>query len=357
VDVDSRLVGVVDVLKLTYATLEQINSMNEESGGEGGGPMWNRFWNSFGQTGSAAGGGGDDNESAMSGSHRPSEMHEPQTPSKYNPSADMSSDLHPNDSASAVGGTRANDDAMSGVNYPSGIAPAAAAEVDDGTYLFKFVTPSGRTHRFQARYDSFETIREIVTIKLESDPFFEELPAPTVAEPAEGEEAAPQPPKPSAPDANDFTLAYTDDEEDVVLITADGDVLDAVQVARKQGRDRVVLLLQGGRGWEEAAARVGAPAASTTSANLTANSASKQRKAREAAEAQLQSVQEEEEREQEAEVGERAPTNAKKVSRTNKNKEEQEVLFGFLPKDLALPAAIGFLGVAVLVGIVVAKPK
>jgi hypothetical protein len=68
-------------------------------------------------------------------------------------------------------------------------------------------------------------------------------------------------------------------------------------------------------------------------------------------------VQEEEEREQEAEVGERAPTNAKKVARTNKNKEEQEVLFGFLPKDLALPAAIGFLGVAVLVGIVVAKPK
>ncbi len=35
----------------------------------------------------------------------------------------------------------------------------------------------------------------------------------------------------------------------------DGDVQDAVKVARQQGRDRVVLLLQGGRGWDEAAAR------------------------------------------------------------------------------------------------------
>ncbi len=72
VDVDSRLVGIVDVLKLTYATLEQINSMADEQGGDGGaagGPMWNRFWNSFGQTNSIAG----DDESAVSGSIRQSE--------------------------------------------------------------------------------------------------------------------------------------------------------------------------------------------------------------------------------------------------------------------------------------------
>ncbi|CEH14435.1 cbs-domain-containing protein [Ceraceosorus bombacis] len=353
VDVESRLVGVVDVLKLTYATLEQINSMNDESGGEGGGgPMWNRFWNSFGQSTSNVGGGADDTESAMSGSHRHESHDLPATPSKF----DISSDLHPNDSASAVGGPTQHDDAISGVNFPSGLNPAAAAEVDDGTYLFKFVTPSGRTHRFQARYDNFDTIREIILIKLESDPFFEaNVPAQAVTASDDGEQsAAPLATPITPPDANDFTLAYTDDEDDVVLITADGDVLDAVQVARKQGRDRVVLLLQGGRGWEEAAARAGAHAQATTSSNLSTAGAAHKRKAREAAEAQLQSVQEEEEREAEInEVGERATPS----SRKHRPKKEEELLFGFLPKDMALPAAIGFLGVAVLVGVVATRPR
>ncbi|KAI8977087.1 hypothetical protein BDF20DRAFT_821548, partial [Mycotypha africana] len=39
------VIGIVDVLKLTYATLEQINSIE---GNDGEGPMWGRFWDSFG---------------------------------------------------------------------------------------------------------------------------------------------------------------------------------------------------------------------------------------------------------------------------------------------------------------------
>ena len=41
---ENQIVGIVDVLKLTYATLEQINSMG--SGNEDGsntGPAWNKF--------------------------------------------------------------------------------------------------------------------------------------------------------------------------------------------------------------------------------------------------------------------------------------------------------------------------
>ncbi len=186
------------------------------------------------------------------------------------------------------------DDGASAIGLP---ASAAAVEADDGTYLFKFVTPSGRTHRFQARYDSYETIREIVCIKLGGDPFFDPTPssAPTVAAyNVDGESNADAQPAPAAnagegPDPNDFQLAYTDDEDDVVLITADGDVQDSVKVARKQGRDRVVLLLQGGRGWE---ARASASAA-TSAGGLAAK---KRQQARENAEAQLQSVAEEEEK-------------------------------------------------------------
>jgi hypothetical protein len=50
VETDGRLVAIVDVLKLTYATLEQMNAMageNVHSESEGG-PMWGRFFDSIG---------------------------------------------------------------------------------------------------------------------------------------------------------------------------------------------------------------------------------------------------------------------------------------------------------------------
>src|SRR5690349_24938744 len=55
-----EIVGMVDVLKLTYATLEQINTMGSA---EQEGPAWNKFWLSM----------DNDTESVMSGegSHRP----------------------------------------------------------------------------------------------------------------------------------------------------------------------------------------------------------------------------------------------------------------------------------------------
>lgn len=363
VDLGTRLVGVVDVLKLTYATLEQINSMNEDTGDGSAGPMWNRFW-ALGQAGTASVGGGDE-ESALSGSHRPSEAEVPDTPNRF--PADLNSDLHPNDSASAVGGRGPNDDGASGVGAPGA---ASAAEVDDGTYLFKFVTPSGRTHRFQARYDSFETIREVVCIKLSGDPFFDEDMAASGGDAQEdgaaGKAASP-------PDPNDFTLAYKDDEDDIVLMTADSDVQDSVKYARKQSRDRVVLLLQGSRGWTEAAARQdrASQASSAASAANTAAAASK-RRAREVLDAQLQSVEEEEEKEDEeapgdlsraldglSEAGAAAAEGSARKAAAAKNKKgsaaQDDLLFGFLPKDLALPAAIGFAGVAVLVGLVATR--
>lgn len=336
VDVDSRLVGVVDVLKLTYATLEQINSMNDGSNGDegGGGPMWNRFWNSFGQTSGSTGGAGgaEDNESAVSGSQQPSHAAPNDTPGRFS-QADLSSDLHPNDSASAVAH---GDDGASGVGLTNGHAAAAApVEVDDGTYLFKFVTPSGRTHRFQARYDSFETIREIVCIKLSGYPFFD---APL---PANLGEEAPAPTHP--PDPNDFNLAYTDDDDDLVLMTADSDVQDSVKVVRKQGKDRVVLLLQGGRGWEEASSR------------LQSGDKASRKKMKESMDKQLQSVQEEEEKENEEADGLKSISAARKKSSSAPPKGDEELLFGVLPKDLALPAAVGFLGVAVLAAVALTR--
>ena len=53
-ELHSEIVGMVDVLKLTYATLDQINSLGA---GESEGPAWNKFWLSM----------DNDSESMMSG--------------------------------------------------------------------------------------------------------------------------------------------------------------------------------------------------------------------------------------------------------------------------------------------------
>jgi hypothetical protein len=138
------------------------------------------------------------------------------------------------DDNSALGHSRFIDGLGSNAGLPYNAA------VDDGTYVFKFRTPSGRTHRFQSRHDNYEHMREIISNKLALDPFF------TSFEPKD--EFGPR------PDPSDYQLAYTDADEDVVLITSDSDVTDAVRMARSKNLDRVVLFIQGGKGWDDASA-------------------------------------------------------------------------------------------------------
>ncbi|KAI0662599.1 CBS-domain-containing protein [Cubamyces menziesii] len=254
VEADGRLVAIVDVLKLTYATLEQMNAMSAEAaGGENeaeGGPMWGRFFESLGAN--------EDTESMVSGSHYPNDT--PSRPRRF--SRSMShliqsphSEVHPNDSASVVDDDQ--DSALAGYpkheNVPSIVGPPAPIPpVDDGTYVFKFRTPSGRTHRFQARHDNVEILREIVAGKLATDPFFTGY---KTSDPSE-----------LPPDPTDFTLSYTDEDGDIVLITSDSDVSDAVKIARSTNTDRVVLFIQGGRGWSEVMAEKSAAQAEAVAA-------------------------------------------------------------------------------------------
>lgn len=87
-----EIVGMVDVLKLTYATLEQINSMANNSDE---GPAWNKFWLSL----------DNETESVMSGDG--SHMQNTNLGSRLT-SPDVTRDRHgdsvaPGDSASHVG--------------------------------------------------------------------------------------------------------------------------------------------------------------------------------------------------------------------------------------------------------------
>lgn len=286
---------------------ENVNNDSE------GGPMWGRFFDSIGH---------DDDGSALSGSLR----HHTDLHSSINDLRSPHSEVHPNDSASVADDHDDHTSAISGFargGHKVGGHPSVVP-VDDGTYVFKFRTPSGRTHRFQSRHDNIEHLREIVAGKLVSDPFFTEIMD------SPGDSPAP----------DDFLLSYTDADGDIVLMTSDHDVTDAVKIALGAGTDRVVLFVQGGKGWAEAGAgKSDAKAAEVSAAAL------KEEKEVEKAEAAAVAVAT-------PSVDTATPISTaieSKVAPSDIPKRAlgPEEVFG-IPKDLLLPASIGALAVVII---------
>ncbi|KAK5461248.1 hypothetical protein LTS15_003311 [Exophiala xenobiotica] len=203
-----EIVGMVDVLKLTYATLEQINTMNT---GESEGPAWNKFWLSM----------DNDTESVMSGegSHRPTTPgHRSVMESEVTrPGFERGDSVMPQDSASHRG-----DDVQSEV-LPSIEAP------EDTPFPFKFKAPSGRVHRIQivARNGIAELVSS-VTAKLGGE-----------IEAVGGEATV----EDGALGKSGYALSYMDNEGDTVSITTDQDLLDAILLARQGKRDKVDLFV------------------------------------------------------------------------------------------------------------------
>lgn len=333
---EGRLIGIVDVLKLTYATLEQIESMNEETGSESGGPMWGKFFDTLNQTAPE-----DDSVSAVSrhSSHdTPSKSHQ-RNLSVTSPI----SEVMPGDSASAIN----EQTSELGIKGAASSIAAPALPEDDGTYIFKFKTPSGRTHRFQARHDSYDLLRDIVLGKLNVDPFFEPSSDPNAF----------------VPDPNCFVLSYTDDEGDLVDITADGDVADAVRIARGQKEPRVVLYVHGGKNWEEAV-RINAAAAEEEVVEEAKPVVAEKKEVKKPEKPQtIHEVPEvivedpaESLKNPRADPAHVPTYGATSVHARNIVEPNGELIMGVLPKDMALPAAIGFLGV-VIAGVFVASRK
>lgn len=291
--------------------------MSEDRSSESG-PMWGKFFDTLGTAGAD-----DDTASVASHSERPDT---PSRPLHYRGLSSVTSpisEVMPNDSASAVD-ENASD--VGGKPGASSVAPAPLP-VDDGTYVFKFRTPSGRTHRFQARHDSYELLRDIVHGKLVNDPFF-------------SSDNVPEGTSIHLPDPATFSLSYTDDEGDLVTMTADGDVADAVRIARGQKSDRVVLLVDGGKVWEDAARDIGGETAVEKLKEV---------------ETEVKGVEKEEEHmvEKSADPA-HEPTYGQKGTVHSHGPSPgtpggpAELIGGVLPKDMVLPAAIGFLGVVIL---------
>jgi hypothetical protein len=207
-----EIVGMVDVLKLTYATLEQINTMSTGDSSEG--PAWNKFWLSL----------DNDTESVMSGdgSH-----HHAHTPGRSLMSPDISrghermldTSVAPNDSASHTG---ADSPARSA-------AGPAGTPAEEQPFPFKFKAPSGRVHRLQViAANGMSELIAAVTAKLGAEVD------------AVGGEATFEDGKLGK---SGYALSYLDDEGDTVSITTDRDLLDAIALARQGHRDKVDLFV------------------------------------------------------------------------------------------------------------------
>jgi len=208
-----EIVGMVDVLKLTYATLEQINTM---STGDSEGPAWNKFWLSL----------DNETESVMSGEGSHHHTHITGGRSLISPDISRGAERHV-DASVAPGDSASHTGADSPAH--SAVAPHPEIPAEEIPFPFKFKAPSGRVHRLQvvAAHGMAELIAA-VTAKLGSEVE------------AVGGEATFEDGKLGA---SGYALSYLDDDGDTVSITTDHDLLEAIVLARGGRRDKVDLFV------------------------------------------------------------------------------------------------------------------
>jgi len=203
-----EIVGMVDVLKLTYATLEQINTM---STGDSEGPAWNKFWLSL----------DNDTESVMSGegSHH-------HTAGRSLMSPDMSRGHERIVDASVAPGDSAS---HTGADSPHSPAGPIELPVEEIPFPFKFKAPSGRVHRLQVvAVNGMSEL--VVAVNAKLGPEVEAVGG--VATFENGKLGT-----------SGYALSYLDDEGDTVSITTDQDLLDAILLARQGRRDKVDMFV------------------------------------------------------------------------------------------------------------------
>lgn len=303
-----EIVGMVDVLKLTYATLDQINSM---STGDSEGPAWNKFWMSMDTH---------ETESMMSGeggSHAP---HTPDARSQmvspdlsHRPGMDRLDSVLPTDSASHHGAHDADDQSALG-----------GAHVEDTPFTFKFKAPGGRVHRLKVVASAgLAELVSVVSQKLGNE--------------AEGMGGTPTFSDGKLGHAG-FALSYLDNEGDTVSITTDHDLLEAIMLARQAHKDKVDLFVHDPEkpaltATVDPQPALALPATPPESVQL------RHRK------------RYEEEDEEDSET--RSATDRRRERRSaasaSQSKQQQEQIIQGVPNELLLPGAIVILGAVIVI--------
>ncbi|KAF2025541.1 CBS-domain-containing protein [Setomelanomma holmii] len=206
-----EIVGMVDVLKLTYATLDQINNISTT---DSEGPAWNKFWLSLeAETESMMSGEGGsripgtpDHRSMMSHDNRPG-IH------------DRGDSVLPNESASHHGESP----------LQSALGHSPHTPLEDLPFPFKFKAPSGRVHRLQVTTSAgIEELISNVASKLGSE--VESIGGTPTFEDSRISKAG-------------FALSYLDNEGDTVSITTNDDLIEAIGLSRLAHREKVDLFV------------------------------------------------------------------------------------------------------------------
>lgn len=210
---DHEIIGIVDVLKLTYATLNQIKQIEsqeaEEQSAKGvsEGPAWNKFWTSLDNEDSDS-----HHSDSVTGSNAPDV-----TPSEFQM---FNVDIKPSDSISHVGAP--------GINRKALAIFSNVAEDDKVAFTFKFKSPAleTRVHRISLRpSEGVSQLRSLIDSKLHNKDYA----ALRVPVPEEGVEA------------EKYAVSYIDDEGDVVSITTDADLAECVRINQKLRNDKADL--------------------------------------------------------------------------------------------------------------------
>lgn len=217
-----EIVGIVDVLTLTYATLEQINSISTS---DSDGPAWQKFWTSF-----------DDHESDNSGansnfarSNTPggtSARNEPVSPTisaaefaefdilDHEPYLENDQDLQ------SLSQFQVDDDPFGELDQENSVP-----------FPFKFKSPAGRVYRITVSpTDGLNFLREQVTLKLNLDEL--KLLGGESEYDDDGMLVS-----------HGFCISYLDDDGDIVAITSDTDLVEAISIYRELGKQTAELFV------------------------------------------------------------------------------------------------------------------
>ncbi|KAI8989426.1 hypothetical protein BDB01DRAFT_718472 [Pilobolus umbonatus] len=221
-DKNKRIVGMIDVLRLTYSTLELINSIEGNQGD--GGKFWNNIAGDHADVESAI----SDSLSQAANSHMFQLSSSPIMHQENGTHMKMISpipghaptytglgyaELTPGDSASVV-----HDDTSS-----------SSTQVPSGTFSFKF-NYGNKTHRIRHDVSSYQSLKSVIQQKIMVEHLSLSQSYVTI--------------EPENKQEDDWlSIAYLDDEYDEVLMTCDSDLIDSVQLARKAGMDRVRLFV------------------------------------------------------------------------------------------------------------------
>ena len=296
-----EIVGMVDVLKLTYATLEQINELS--TGENESGPAWGKFWLSL----------DNDSESMVSEGHsqRP---HTPglrsglATPDLHRPPGfDRVDSVQPHESASHHGDESRSDSP----EIPSAL-------ITEEPFPFKFKAPSGRVHKLQVTAaQGIEELVANVVAKLGSE-------VDNVGGEARVEDGKLLP--------SGFAMSYLDNEGDTVSITVDRDIIDAITLSRRHHLEKVDFFVHHPDKAPISATLDPHPAVAKPPTPPPSNTTRNRRKL----------LEEDEE--------DNIATPVKKDRRPAPQEKQPEQVISGVPNELLLPGAIVALGV-VIVGV------